>query len=50
MGDMVMGECKDKQIKSYITQTYCTHVQGKYGRLLFGNVYMQWISSKNAQV
>jgi hypothetical protein len=34
-----MGKCEDKQRKFCIAQTYCTHFQGKYGRLQLGNVY-----------
>jgi hypothetical protein len=35
MGNMMMGECKDKQIKF----TNYKHSEGGYGRLPLGNVY-----------
>jgi len=39
MGDMVKGECKNWQRKSYITQTNYKHYEGGYGRLPLGDVY-----------
>jgi hypothetical protein len=39
MGGMVMGECEEKQRKSWITQTDYKHFQRKYGRLQVDNVY-----------
>ncbi len=39
MGGMAMGECKNKQRKSCITQTNYKHSKGGYGRLPLGNVY-----------
>ncbi len=36
---MVMGECKDRQKKFCIAQTYYTHFQRGYGRLQLGDVY-----------
>jgi hypothetical protein len=39
MGGMAMGECKDKQKKSCITQTDCKHFQRGHGRLQSDNVY-----------
>ncbi len=39
MGNMVKGECKNWQRKSYITQTNYKHYKGGYGRLPLGDVY-----------
>jgi L,D-peptidoglycan transpeptidase YkuD (ErfK/YbiS/YcfS/YnhG family) len=39
MGNLVMGKCKDKQRKSYNTETNCKHSKGGYGRLSLDNVY-----------
>ncbi len=39
MGDMVMGECENRQKKSCIAQTYCKYFEGGYGRLQLGNLY-----------
>jgi hypothetical protein len=39
MNGMVMGECRDKQKKSCIAQTYYKHFQGRYGRVQLSNVY-----------
>jgi hypothetical protein len=33
MGNMVMGECKDKQIIFFIVETNYKHFKGLYGRL-----------------
>jgi hypothetical protein len=38
MGDMALGECKDRQINSCITQTNCKHSIRGYGRLPMGDV------------
>jgi hypothetical protein len=40
MGGMVIGECKDCQIKSYIVQTNYKHSNKRYGRLPLGDVYI----------
>jgi len=34
------GECEDWQIMFYIAQTNCKHLEGGYGRLPLGNVYI----------
>jgi hypothetical protein len=39
MGNMVMGECEDKQKNSYINKTNCKHFERGYGRLPLGNDY-----------
>ncbi len=39
MGNLVMGECKDKQRKSCNTKTNCKQFGGRYGRLPLGDVY-----------
>jgi hypothetical protein len=39
MGGLVMGECKDRQRKSCITETNYKHSKGGYGRLSLGDVY-----------
>ncbi len=39
MGNMMMGKCKDGQIKYFYNETKCEHFQGWYGGLQFGNVY-----------
>ncbi len=39
MGDVAMGECKDKQKKSCIAQTNYKYFQGGYGKLQLSNVY-----------
>ncbi len=39
MGGMAMGESKNKQRKSYITQTNYKHSEGGYGWLPMGDVY-----------
>jgi hypothetical protein len=36
---MAMGECEEKQIKYWITQTNYKHFQRGYGRLQVDNVY-----------
>ncbi len=39
MGNLVMGKCKDRQIKFCIVQTNYKHSEGGYGRLPLGDVY-----------
>lgn len=39
VGDLVMGECKDRQRKSCNAETNCKHSEWGYGRLSLGNVY-----------
>ncbi len=39
MGNMIMGECKDKQRKSHIIKTNYKHPKGGCGRLPLGNIY-----------
>jgi hypothetical protein len=39
MGNMAMGECKERKRKSYIAQIECKHSKGRYGRLPLANVY-----------
>jgi hypothetical protein len=39
MGDMVMGECKDRQRKFWIAQKNCKHSKGGYGKLPLSDVY-----------
>ncbi len=39
MGGMAMGECENRQRKSYIIQTNYKHSEGGYGRLPLGDVY-----------
>ncbi len=38
MGDMALGECKDRQRNFCITQTNCKHSIRGYGRLPMGDV------------
>jgi hypothetical protein len=40
MGGIVMGKCKNRQRKSFHTQTNCKHFQGGYGGLQFDYVYV----------
>jgi hypothetical protein len=40
MGNLAMGECKDKQKKIYNIETNYKHYKGGYGRLSLDNVYM----------
>ncbi len=39
MGNVAMGECKDRQRKSCVTKTNCKHFERGYGRVPLGNVY-----------
>ncbi len=39
MGNMVMGECQNRQRKSCITQTNGKHFKGGYGKLPLGDVH-----------
>ncbi len=39
MGGLVMGERKDRQIKSCNTKTNYKHSKGGYGKLPLDNVY-----------
>jgi hypothetical protein len=39
MGDMMMGECEDRQRKFWIAQTNYKHYEGGYGKLPLGDVY-----------
>ncbi len=39
IGDLTMGECENRQRKSYNIETNCKHSKGGYGKLPLGNVY-----------
>jgi hypothetical protein len=39
MGNLAMGKCEDRQIKSCIIETNCKHFEGGYGRLPLGDLY-----------
>ncbi len=39
IGDLAMGECENRQRKSYNIETNCKHSKGGYGKLPLGNVY-----------
>jgi len=39
MGNVAMGECKDRQRKACIIKTNCKHSEGGYIKVPLGNVY-----------